>query len=340
MGKNKLLFNKEYEDFYRMAEDNKIFSNYCTEVHGIDFSQDGYSDKKQIDEMLIIAGIQPGYKVLDIGCGNGKMGKYIAEKTGAIVYGFDYSENGIRCATKQAANNKNLNFEEGVIGEKEYPSDNFDVILSIDTLYYTLDMEGFVKQIHSWMKLGGVFLAFYSEGQLMTRSPNEKSTELAVALDKCEASYMAIDYTRSHYELLKHKREVIETLKEKFLTNNMEFFYQSIIATSIENTMSFEAFQEQYSRYLYVIRKEVKHAVISEEIVDEQEDPVINLKIAQSEEESPSEEIPPVIPENMMGRNNPFQGNRMNMNRMNMNRNNMFRINPNQRRQFNFRNFK
>lgn len=36
-------------------------------------------------------------RVLDIGCGNGKMIKYLGDKTGVHVYGFDYSDNAIMC---------------------------------------------------------------------------------------------------------------------------------------------------------------------------------------------------------------------------------------------------
>lgn len=330
MDKNKLLFNKEYEDFYKMAEDNAFFSNYCEEVHGIDFSQEGFSDKRQIDEMLIIAGIKPGDKVLDIGCGNGKMAKYIGEKTGATVYGFDYSENGIRFAKKSSEGNKRLIFEEGIIGEKKYISESFDVILSVDSIYYTLDMEGVVKQIHSWLKPGGVFLVFYSEGNIMTKSKNEESTEIALTFQAQNIPYVCMDYTAKHYALLKHKRKVSERKKEEFQKNNMEFYYQCALSTSIEEALSLDEFKEQQNRYLYIARKDVNLQALEQE---EEEDLNISLKIAQNKEIDQEEQAEIIIDQ--------ADSNEVNRNQYRMNRPmfNLFGRNAPRRRVFPVRRF-
>jgi len=284
MNKNKLLFNKEYEDFYKMAEENEVFSKYCEEVHGIDFSQDGFSDKKQIDELLIVSGIKPEFKVLEIGCGNGKMAKYIAEKTGATVYGFDYSENAITYAKQHAKDNNKLIFDEGIIGEKAYPPQSFDVIISIDSMCYTLDIEGFVQQLYMWLKPNGLFITFYSEGQIKSKSKNEDSTDLALAFKHREIPYVTVDYTEKHYEFLKHKREVIMKQKDEFLQNNMEFYYRCALSTSIDENVSFEDFKKQFNRYLYIVRKEVDTQELNAEDQEEEAEMNISVKIAQNKE--------------------------------------------------------
>ena len=41
-----------YEDFYRMAEKSSAFRAYCREAFGADFSQDGFSDLWQVEQIL------------------------------------------------------------------------------------------------------------------------------------------------------------------------------------------------------------------------------------------------------------------------------------------------
>ena len=284
MDKAKLLFNKEYEDFYKMVEDNEVFSRYCLETHGIDFSQDGFSDKKQIDDLLLISGLKPGDSVLEVGCGNGKMAEYIASKTGTTVYGFDYSQNAITSAKKRAEENDKLIFDVGAIGEKVYPPNSFDAIISIDSVCYTLDVEGFVEQLYTWLKPNGLLLTYYSEGQMKGISRNADNTDLALALKKVVIPYLAVDYTRQHFEFLKHKREVIEKHKDLFLQNDMEFYYQCAVSTSIGESMSYEDFIKQFSRYLYVARKNIAEQKITDDIEEDEEDMNNSVKIAQNTE--------------------------------------------------------
>lgn len=255
MNKDKLLFNKEYEGFYEMVEENEIFAKFCVEVFGIDFSQDGYSDLEQIQELIKAADIKSEYKVLDIGCGNGKMAEYIAEQTGAEVHGFDYSENAIKNAKIRTEHKSNLSFEEGIIGEKQYDNESYDVILSVDSMCFALDLEAFVTQIFSWLKPGGVFVSFYEEGHLKGLSNDENNTELAIAFINNKIEYETQDFTKQHYELMKRKREVITKMKDEFLEKKMDFYYFCSMDTSVDTEMELEDFERQFRRVMYIAIK-------------------------------------------------------------------------------------
>lgn len=108
-----LLFYNEYELFYEMASNSKAFCNFCKDAFEKDFSQDGFSDITQIDRILKYIPDNGTVDILDIGCGNGKMLAYLQQKTGANIYGFDYSENAINSANK--LNLTNSEFRTGVI---------------------------------------------------------------------------------------------------------------------------------------------------------------------------------------------------------------------------------
>ena len=52
MNKKELLFYNEYEEFYEMARKSNAFKLFCQDAFGEDFSQDGFSNVKQIDMIL------------------------------------------------------------------------------------------------------------------------------------------------------------------------------------------------------------------------------------------------------------------------------------------------
>ena len=144
MNKKELLFYDDYEAFYTMTKESNAFQSFCKDAFGEDFSQDGFSNKEQIDMILKYIPQNDDVHILDIGCGNGKMLGYLQERTRAHIYGFDYSETAITTAKTLFC--KNAEFREGIIGEIEYPKEKFDVIISMDTLYFAADMTAFMAQ--------------------------------------------------------------------------------------------------------------------------------------------------------------------------------------------------
>ena len=106
MNKKELLFYDSYEDFYTMAEKSDAFKAFCKDAFGKDFSQDGFSDIKQIDMILQNIPQRENVHILDIGCGNGNMLGYLQKRTGAYIHGFDYSERAIETAQSLFSENK------------------------------------------------------------------------------------------------------------------------------------------------------------------------------------------------------------------------------------------
>ena len=138
MKKSDLLFYDAYEVFYKMAAGSFAFQAFCKDAFGEDFSQDGFSDITQINRIFEYIPAGKGVHVLDIGCGNGKMLGYLQKKTGAYIHGFDYSGEAIKTAKELFTDR--ADFREGVMGEVEYEEGFFDVITSMDTIYFAKDM--------------------------------------------------------------------------------------------------------------------------------------------------------------------------------------------------------
>lgn len=248
-----LLFYKEYETFYSMASKSNVFKTFCVKAFGEDFSQDGFSDLRQIDRILEYIPRRSGVHVLDIGCGNGKMLGYLQKKTGAYIHGFDYSQEAIRTAGQLYPNQSD--FSRGIIGEVEYPEHSFDVITSMDTMYFARNMTEFVGQIWRWLRKGGLFFCAYQEGDVMPKTENVDTTELAKAFRNNGIDFEVVDITEECYKLLQRKREAAKTLREEFLAAGEQEWYDMLLAQTECVCESFDVFSQKMARYIFTVKK-------------------------------------------------------------------------------------
>lgn len=253
MEKENLLFYDEYEAFYEMAEKSTAFRTFCYDAFGQDFSQDGFSDIAQIDMTLPYIPAKEDVHILDIGCGNGKMLGYLQKKTGAFIHGFDYSRKAI--ANARALFTDRADFQEGIIGEMEYPNETFDVVVSMDTMYFAKDMSAFVAQIKRWLKPEGILFAGYQEGELVPRTRDEHTTELAKALKKNQMNYDVRNITKQTYELLKTKREAAMMHKADFENEKHGKWFDLLMMQTMWSEQSYQQFKGAMARYIYTAEK-------------------------------------------------------------------------------------
>ncbi len=251
--KEDLLFYDAYEQFYAMAEQSKCFAGFCACAYGADFSQDGFSDMRQIDLILAHIPHAGDLHILDVGCGNGKMLKYLKRQIGGHIYGFDYSENAIRAA--QSDQTANSDFTVGIIGEIEYPPTTFDYIISMDTMYFAKDMHSFAAQLYGWLKKDGIFFAGYQEGDMMAKTAGSETTVLAQALRESGFQYDIIDYTKQTYDMLTRKRSAILAFEDDFIKENLQSWYTMILNQTSSAVVSFEEYSASNARYIFVAGK-------------------------------------------------------------------------------------
>lgn len=248
-----LLFYNEYEQFYLMAKKSKAFRLFCEKAFGMDFSQDGFSDISQIDRILRYIPENEKAHILDIGCGNGKMLGYLQEKTNCFIYGFDYSKNAIETAKELFSIDSE--FIQGCIGEVDYSEEMFDVIISMDTMYFALDMSEFVDQIMKWLKKDGVFFVCYQEGDVMPKTENVNTTVFAKTLFDKKIVFDSIDITRETYELLLHKRVIANLFEKEFAEEGNSDWFNMLIGQTEYANRPYEEFAKEMSRYIYIVRK-------------------------------------------------------------------------------------
>ena len=264
--KEDLLFFSAYQQFYKMAESSTAFAKYCRLAFGEDFSQDGFSDVKQLDMILNMVHLTETSSVLDMGCGNGKMLQYIKQKTGSEIYGFDYSDHAIDEA-KRRTGLKN-HFQVALLGEKVFTDLKFDLVISMDTMYFAPDMTSVVEQITRWLKPGGIFICGYQEGDVMEKTENEHTTVLAQAFQNHGCNYQFINYTRETYEMLKRKRDVILSMKKEFIKEKNKLWYSVIKGQTEKVTASYEDFCKKNARYIYSIKNNIGEKNVSKKTTE------------------------------------------------------------------------
>lgn len=190
--------------------------------------------------------------ILDIGCGNGKMLKYLHKSIGGHIYGFDFSENAIETARLNSTNS--MDFRVGVIGEIDYPNESFDMITSMDSIYFANDMKKFVGQVKKWLKKGGIFFVGYQEGDVMPKTMNSETTVLSHALKENGLSYEVSDITQQTYNMLKNKRNAIINFKDDFIKENLQDWYEMVLDQTNCVVGSFEKYAIENVRYIYLAK--------------------------------------------------------------------------------------
>ena len=248
-----LLFYNEYEQFYKMAENSHAFRSFCKDAFGDDLSQDGFSDLNQVNRILDLIPAGEDIHILDIGCGNGKMLGYLQKRTNAYIHGFDFSANAINTAKKLFQTN--ADFRHGVIGETDYAPRQFDLITSMDTMYFAPDMERFLLQIIRWLKDDGVLFVCYQEGDIMPKTEDHYTTVLAQALLKNHIRFEAEDITKETYDLLKKKRETALLYQQDFESEGNKDWFDLLMLQTDCVVEPFDVFAGKMARYIYIIRK-------------------------------------------------------------------------------------
>ncbi|KAL2461789.1 Phosphoethanolamine N-methyltransferase 1 [Abeliophyllum distichum] len=211
----------------------RIFGQGFVSTGGIDTTRE-FVDKLDL---------QPGQKVLDVGCGIGGGDFYMAEKYDVHVVGIDLSINMISFALERAIGLKYaVEFEVADCTKKEYPEGTFDVIYSRDTILHIQDKPALFKSFHKWLKPGGIVLI-----SDYCRSAGTPSAEFAqyikqrgydlhdvksygqMLLDAGFHDVVAEDRTEQFIKVLEKELNTIESDKEAFIQDFSEDDYNEII---------------------------------------------------------------------------------------------------------------
>ncbi len=172
---------------------NQVFSSadklaYCwpiwMEVYGEDClpAEVGGYDFSSISEIRRIATelrVGPGQTFVDLACGMGGPGLWVAQETGANVVGIDFSAEAIKLSEKRAGQlglGEQARYHLANMASTSLPSSAFDGAISIDALQFPLDKVAVLREVGRFLRPGSRFVFTTWEDRLPAEFLGEPPT--------------------------------------------------------------------------------------------------------------------------------------------------------------------
>jgi cyclopropane fatty-acyl-phospholipid synthase-like methyltransferase len=250
-----------YNAYFAAVEHSQAHHAFCERAFGKDLSQHGFTDLEQLELLHQVTQLSPAQRVLDLGCGNGMIAEYLADRSGAHITGLDYIERAIHQAQQRtAAKAERLAFVVGDINQLELASSAYDVVLSIDTLYFSHDTTATIRELKAALAPGGQMAIFFSYGREPWVSRDEfpkemlppDRTPLALALRANDLTFRTWDLTRQDYALAQRRKAVLAELKPQFEAEGNLFIYENRWGDA--NGISQAIEEGLHTRYLYHVQ--------------------------------------------------------------------------------------
>lgn len=164
--------NQRYaeKDFCTISKEEELMMNLLLE----------YKKKLKSDNVPL--------KILDIGCGSGRIGKKL-QNAGYQVTGLDFADEAVKKAIANGIDAKRANLDEGIP-----ESDNaYDVIWAGDIIEHVFDPIGLLRECFRVLKTGGVILiTIPSDVGLISR------IKMLFGISHQEQMYMTSGYYKHH----------------------------------------------------------------------------------------------------------------------------------------------
>ena len=151
----KVLDNRKvlFEQVYK-KERSESYRDIFREVYGDDYPEEINPDSfVTITDLRTIAknlNIDSAKSFIDLGCGRGGPGLWIARETGANYVGIDFSENAIKQAQDRSRDFKikgTTKFQVGNLYSLNFPTNSFDGAISIDVISFIPDPLAVFKEV-------------------------------------------------------------------------------------------------------------------------------------------------------------------------------------------------
>ena len=123
-------------------------------MYGDEYPEDaepfGAATRSDLQRIAEVVGVGPAQVLLDLGCGAGGLGLFVAQRTGARLVGMDLSAVAIRQAIERTASwglTAQATFLVGDVCASGLPSAGFDGAMSVDVLWMMPDKLAALREI-------------------------------------------------------------------------------------------------------------------------------------------------------------------------------------------------
>ena len=224
---------REFGAWMIACEQSTAYRELCRQLYGSERCQFDMLTQVQLEKLLDVLDIPGCQSILDVGCGTGALTDYIAGHTSGKITGIDFSPEAIAFARERTQEKqKRLSFQVMDMDELTFPSNSFDTVLCIDTLYFVNDLDKTMNTLRGSLQEQGQMGIFFS-AKIAVNEPKEKllpeNTVLAKALEKCGMQYETWDFTAEEKELWKQSLEIANDLKDRFVEEGNLAIYEGRI---------------------------------------------------------------------------------------------------------------
>ena len=234
-----------YREYHSTVENSKAFDEFSRHIFGENLGQHDFTDIPQLQMMLEKVRISENSSVLDIGCGNGKIAEYISDVTGAYVTGVDYIPEAVETARQRTSpKSDRLHFQIGDIENPVETEQSFDLVLSIDTMYFS-DAEILLA---AWKKL------LKPDGQMAIFYLCLDGSDISAALENNNMSYDIFDLSQEHWTHMQRKHTIAKEMKEKFESEGNLFVWENLMMESVSDQSPYDPEKTVMRRYLYIVK--------------------------------------------------------------------------------------
>lgn len=124
-----------------------------------------------------------GVRFLDLGCGNGWAARFAAEN-GARSRGIDASPEMVKLANELARKKKlPARFQTGDFADLPFDDNSFDVVWSMEALYYAPDPDEVIREVQRILQPGGTFhvlMDYYQENEASHSWPTDTGVSMVL----------------------------------------------------------------------------------------------------------------------------------------------------------------
>ena len=245
-----------YNRYFELAENSTAHAEFCRRVYGADLCQHGMMDMAELD--FLIGLLQPGWRILEIGCGNGHISEYIYHKSQpAHMLAIDYSDVAIAQAQSRTTDlGAALQFACLDLSQELIPGEGYDAIIAIDSIYFLGDFSDSLPPLYKRLRNGGLLLVSAFEYQDEGDPPENllpEKTFMAQTLKQLEYDYTQHDFSQNMRDHWLANYQVAIELAPAFIKEGARFLFEARKAENVEMKIAAEA--GRLARYLYVIQR-------------------------------------------------------------------------------------
>lgn len=156
-----------------MNKDMAFFDNCADTWDSIRFT-----NPQILEQLLTLANIPVGAKVLDVGSGTGVLLPYLHAAVGANgeITAVDFSEKMLAKAKEKFVNLSNIKFCVGDVLEMPFPAESYDAVICLNFFpHLHTRKEEFIRKMKSYLKNGGSLIIMHDISRAKVNSIHRES---------------------------------------------------------------------------------------------------------------------------------------------------------------------